>query len=417
MLDITYDTTSMMLGAISAVVSISCCVIAVKSEKHYPGGFSPSLILILFYALYNCAGSCFITRTTNFYYTYFVLVHCVLIFMVLALLVENKIFEKKKLQHQIPIKESSLITKLVMGFILLLMCFLLFSKDYALNNITGFFNSLFTLTELSNYNELRSEFATNVDYLFYFVSRGLYPLCIAFFFLNCFVKKQYLGMIIFFILGVIPSIASLQKSPIALLVLILIFGVCAIKNVQLNIKRLAIILLVALLFPVIITIFISLDTISFEILVQSYINRIILLNTKLVYLNVVEAQNHMLFLGGASIPNLYKFLGLPYNDLISKITYYNYEGFYIPGASANSTFISNLYWDFRLIGTLIVSFILIFSLKVYTDIILFVKKRTVFTYAIYGVLTTFVIKFCLTALGTVLFSEGTLSVCLLGLLL
>lgn len=410
---------------ISLTISVICCQIAIKKESSYPGSFSPVLILILFFTLYNCLGSAFIKIKNYYYLSYFIYVHLCLIALVLGIIFEEKIFPvnvKYKTIKWLNTKviPSPLITYIVCLSIIIVVFYLIFSSQMLTQNLLVSLKSFFTFSAIENYSDLRTDFKLNKSYIFYLLSRGIYPLCIMFFVVNYYAKKEHFKFTIAVFLAFLPQLCSLQKSPLALLVAMIIFSYAVIKNVKLNILRLTAIFCLCFTLPVVISILSmglsNWSDFNFGLFSYSYIERIILINPEIVYENISQAlQSNKIYYGGITFANLYKWLGLPNSTTMSEDIYYAIYGYY--KGSANSSFISALFWDFRLFFSVVICFIISFGLKYYTNYLLFIKQKTPFIIATYAVLTVSVIKLCLASMGTVLCSEGLISILLLGFML
>ncbi|MDD3012595.1 MAG: O-antigen ligase [Candidatus Gastranaerophilales bacterium] len=417
--NIKIDDISIIYIIVSAIIAISCCGLALYKEKKYPGGFSPCLILILFFAFYACAGSGFIERKHDNYLEYFTLTHGSLVAMTAALYVKDWLFSTKFKNidwDKKPIINSSNLTFIFVILIFIVVYIQIISSPIYFKNASSALKSIFTFSSFTEYGDLRKTYAMNKSYIFYYLSRGIFPVCATFLIVNFYSKKKYLWLALSIFISFIPFTVSLQKSPFALFSAIIFFSFVVIKKKKLNVFKLTGVFLIALIIPIIITIIACPKQLDASIIINAYIRRLVFVNPTVIYASVTEAANHYQYWGGVSFANLYRLLGFDYNNTISQIMYDKLNGSSM-GHSANSSFISNLYWDFRLIISILVSFIISFCIKWYTDYLVYQKRKTVFTIALYSVLSVTVVKFCFSSLGTVLVSEGYLSNLLLGIIL
>ena len=189
------------------------------------------------------------------------------------------------------------------------------------------------------------------------------------FLMSVYKKFKYKVMfILFLILGLFVNTVTLEKSPLAALVLS-IFSFYFLKNLKIKISTIIASIFIVLLGPIIITYYIFIDNQNvFQLIFWSYIERLLVVPAKVLYHYFLHfPDTHSFLLGRSS--QLFSWIHpegtFPISNYIFKLWWNIRES----TGSANANFLGNYWADFGWYGIIFSSFLLGVIIQVFTKYI------------------------------------------------
>jgi len=374
---------------------------------------TPLQFFFIFFVIYNVLGWPFVLKgmshlgqinyDESFYIVFFFYIHLCLLSMALGALWANLLTGARKSDiarfylKPLAEKKYSIYRPFFIASLLILGWF-------SLKNL----NKIFTLFT-PEYYILRQEIAQEGNYSAYIMSKALVPFLgtYAIGYIHIYFRRfKYLITFLIIFLTLLGSLSTFQKSPFVLSLLTIGLFLLLLYRKPLKLKDYFLLILFALLIPIFISWFSS-GGIDIKTLIMAYFDRLILIGNFLDYEAMYLAHNvGSLFLGGTSFPLLFRGTELN-NDLGSRLWIELFPDMYNAGkiGTANTCFITALYWDFGFIGGIIGSFFFGFFLQL-VQILLLRSSKDIFVLSTFATLSLFALKFNYTHLGTALLSEG-----------
>lgn len=251
-----------------------------------------------------------------------------------------------------------------------------------------------------------------LTYLYYLVERSIFPFLImvslGIYLLSR--KQQWLLMfIITLIVGVLYASVSLEKGPVAAIFLLLGFYVYIYRGGRIRLRTVGSILVLTMCFPfmVVFELYHDSGVSAWEVL-QALSGRLFYSPAEVLYYYFEVFPAHVGYLHGSSIGKLAWLSGISYFDTANYVGTYGWPQ-YSESISANATFIGNLHADFGILGVLvggILAGFIMYSCHIY----LIRQKKSAFSIAGYAFLMLAFWFLNMTALLTVLASDGVILV-------